>query len=227
MIVPLHLKNVCVPPKRVAEVSVFWRFCPRIEPIDLVRRVAWHEAGHAVAWVLKGGTLLQTTIIPDGDEGGVLWGLTEYDVPGEFSMEEWQRAAFSGMGGAAICELAGTPDIDAIWEDIDSSVDALRVIYSDDNELGNRAIEVWIEVLKFFGTPRVWRTADAFARRLIMTVPSWVFRTIASALTICRLPVLRKRLRQRLVLPARGISMTGCVAMSSISSANRYSQDQR
>ena len=28
-------------------------------------------------------------------------------------------------------------------------------------------VQTWIEVLKFFGTPRVWRTADAFARMLI------------------------------------------------------------
>ena len=166
MIVPSHLKNVWVPPKRIAEVSAFPQFIRDIEPIDLVRKVAWHETGHAVSWALKGGALLQTTIVPDGGEWGVRWGLTEYDVPDEHSNEERQRMAFSGMGGAAICELAGIPDMET-WEDFQSSVDDLRVTYSDPVELCDRAVEVWIEVLKFFGTPRVWRTAEAFAQRLI------------------------------------------------------------
>ena len=219
MIVPSHLKNVWVPPKRIAEVSAFPQFIRDIEPIDLVRKVAWHETGHAVSWALKGGGLLQTTIVPDGGEWGVRWGLTEYDVPDELSNEERQRMAFSGMGGAAICELAGTPDIE-IWEDFQSSVDDLRVIYSDPVELCDRAVEVWIEVLKFFGTPRVWRTTEALPRGLSRTVLSTVFRTIASALTMRPLPVLRKPLRPRLVLPTCGISITGFVPMPLIEIAS-------
>jgi len=167
MLVPSHLKDVCIPPRRIAEVSAFPRFTRYIKPIDLVRGVAWHETGHAVSWALKGSKLLQTTIVPDGGEWGVQWGLTEYDVPDELPIEERQRMAFSGMAGAAICELAGTPDIDAIWEDFQESVDELRPVYRDQIELCDRAVEVWIEVLKFFGRPRVWRTAEAFAQRLI------------------------------------------------------------
>jgi hypothetical protein len=82
MLVPSHLKDICIPPKRIAEVSAFPRFTWYIKPIDLVRGVAWRETGH-VSWALKGSKLLQTTIVPDGGEWGVQWGLTEYDVPDE------------------------------------------------------------------------------------------------------------------------------------------------
>jgi len=71
------------------------------------------------------------------------------------------------MGGPAICELADSPDIDAIGEDFERSIDDLRTAYSDEHELLQEACRTWIGVLEFFGTPRVWRTADAFARRLI------------------------------------------------------------
>ena len=167
MITPVYLENLDVPPERIAEVSAFNRF-HRMERIeDLVRKVAWHEAGHAAAWALNGGTLARATIVPDGNEHGVLWGLVEYDMRDEPSTEERHRKALAGMGGPAICELAGDPDIDAIGEDLAGSVDDLRAIYSDSAELYDQAVQLWIEVLKFFGTPQVWRTADAFARKLI------------------------------------------------------------
>jgi hypothetical protein len=168
MVKPAYLEDVIIPAERIAEVSRFERLhrMQRIE--DLVRKVAWHEAGHAVARALNGGKLAQTTIIPEGDEHGVLWGLVEYDMADDPSPTERCRRAFSGLGAAAICELASTPDIDAIGEDIAAAVDDLRAVYSDQAELCNRAIDVWMQVLRFLGTPRVWRTADAFARELIL-----------------------------------------------------------
>jgi hypothetical protein len=50
---------------------------------------------------------------------------------------------------------------------LSSSVEDLRSIYPDQDKLCDQIIQTWIKVFKFFGTPRVWRTADAFARRLI------------------------------------------------------------
>jgi hypothetical protein len=49
---------------------------------------------------------------------------------------------------------------------IESSAEDLRFIYPQPSKLCDQLVQTWIEVLKFFGTPRVWRTADAFARRL-------------------------------------------------------------
>src|SRR5262245_30883587 len=149
---PAYLENLRVPPARIAVA-------------DLVRKVAWHETGHAVSWALNGGTLAQTTIMPGGDEGGILWGLTTYDIPDEPSTEERRRRALAGMGAAAICELARIPDIEAIGEDLQSSIDDLRTIYSNQVELLQEANRTWIGVLKFFGTSSVWRTAVAFVRR--------------------------------------------------------------
>jgi hypothetical protein len=75
MIVPSHLKIVCIPPQRIAEFSDFNRFHKTRQIDDLIRQVAWHETGHAVAWTLNGGTLEQTTIVPDSPQG--LWGSTK------------------------------------------------------------------------------------------------------------------------------------------------------
>ncbi len=122
--------------------------------------------------------------------------------------------AFSGMAGAAICELAGTRDIDAIWEDFQESVDELRPLYPDQIELCDRAVEVWIEVLKFFGTPRVGGPPRPLPRGSSRTVPSGAFRRTASGRTIRRSRVLRKPLRPRLVLPARGSILTGWMAIA-------------
>jgi hypothetical protein len=114
MIAPAYLENLVMPPERISEVSGFERF-HRMERLeDLVRKVAWHETGHAVAWALNGGTLVQTTIIPDGNENGVLWGSVTYNVPDEPSKEERLRLAFSAMGSQVICSLAGAPELDAI-----------------------------------------------------------------------------------------------------------------
>src|SRR5262245_54039053 len=52
-------------------------------------------------------------------------------------------------------------------EDFESSAEDLRAIYPHPGKLCDKLIHTWIEVLNFFGAPRVSRTADAFARRLI------------------------------------------------------------
>ena len=57
LVVPLHLKNVCIPPQRIAEFSGFNRFHKTRQIDDRIRQVAWHETGHAVAWTLNGGTV--------------------------------------------------------------------------------------------------------------------------------------------------------------------------
>ena len=132
---PAYLETLVVPRARIAEVLTVNRIHRTRQIDDLVRLVAWHEAGHGVAWALNGGTLEQTTIVPDGNEHCVQWGLTTYDVPDEPSTEERLRLAFSGMGGAAICELAGDPDIDGTMEDFQSSVENLRFIYPHPDEL--------------------------------------------------------------------------------------------
>src|SRR5262245_50003102 len=164
---PAFLQNLIAPPARIAELSDFDRShrAQRIE--DVVRQVALHETGHAVAWALSGGTLERTTIVPEGDEGCVQWGLTTYNIPDEPSFQERHRLAFSGMGASALCELAGDPDPFGTMLDFECSAEDLRSIYPHPDKLCDQLIEMWIQVLKFFGTPRVWRTADAFARRLI------------------------------------------------------------
>jgi hypothetical protein len=57
------------------------------------------------------------------------------------------------MGAAAICELAGLLDIDVIGEDLESSIDDLRTIYSDQAKLLQEANRTWTAILRFFGTP--------------------------------------------------------------------------
>src|SRR5262245_66223694 len=112
---PAFLQNLIAPPARIAELSDFDRShrAQRIE--DVVRQVALHETGHAVAWALNGGTLERTTIVPESDEGCVQWGLTTYDVTDEPSVKERRRKALA-------------------------------------------ANRTWTAILRFFGTPRVWRT---------------------------------------------------------------------
>ena len=167
MKMPASLQNLIVPPARIAEVSGFDGFLRTQRIEDEVRQVALHETGHAVAWALNGGTLVQTTMIPVGDEHCVQWGLTTYDVPDDPSMVERHRLAFSGMGASALCELAGDPDPSGTIDDFERSAEDLWSIYPDPDKLCCQLIQMWIQVLKFFGTPRVWRTADTFARRLI------------------------------------------------------------
>jgi ATP-dependent Zn protease len=72
---PVYLQDIIVPPERIAEMSKFREFAKRDTPEDLVIKTAWHETGHAIGWALKGGALKRATIIPDGDEHGVLGGL--------------------------------------------------------------------------------------------------------------------------------------------------------
>ena len=95
---PASLRNLIVPPARIAEFSGFDPFHRKKRIDDFVRQMALHEAGHAVAWALNGGILKQTTIVPGDYEGCLLWGFAEYDLPDESSTEELRRLAFTGMG---------------------------------------------------------------------------------------------------------------------------------
>jgi hypothetical protein len=52
-------------------------------------------------------------------------------------------------------------------EDFESAVESLRPLYPVPDDLCSRLIAMWIEALEFFATPRVWRTAEMVARRLI------------------------------------------------------------
>jgi hypothetical protein len=81
--------------------------------------------------------------------------------------EERQRLAFAGLCAPAICELTGIPDFETM-DDIESAIETLRPLYPASEELCGQLIKTWIEALEFFGTPRVWRTADAFARKLVL-----------------------------------------------------------
>jgi len=63
----------------------------------------------------------------------------------------------------AICELAGIPDVFEAMAEIESAIERLRPLYPVPEEVCGRLIKTWIEWLEFFGTPQVWRTADAFA----------------------------------------------------------------
>jgi hypothetical protein len=162
------LQDVRLPPERIAEVAEFKKLT-RMQPEELIRKVAWHETGHAVGWVLRGGKLKSATIIPDGDKHGVLWGLVRYNISDEYtqSVEGRHLLAFASMCAPAICDLAGSPDPDGTMEDFESAVVSLRPLYPAPDDLCSRLIEIWIESLEFFAAPRVWRTAEMFARRLI------------------------------------------------------------
>ena len=81
--------------------------------------------------------------------------------------EERQRLAFAGLCAPAIIELTSIPDFETI-EDVESAIERLRPLYSTPKELCGHLIKTFIEALEFFGTPRVWRTADAFARKLVL-----------------------------------------------------------
>src|SRR5262245_22051090 len=110
MITPPYLKNLRIPAVRIAEMSAFERFSGTTSAKELVRKVAWHETGHAVPWGLNGGVLVCTTIIPEGDDTGVLWGSTQFVIGDDPSTEERRRKALASLGAPAICELAGMPE---------------------------------------------------------------------------------------------------------------------
>ena len=143
----------------------------------MVIKTAWHETGHAIGWVLKGGALERATIIPNGNDHAVLWGEVDCAIDNEvvWTDEERKRDAFAGLCAPAICELADTPDPFAAMHDIESAVESLRPLYPTPEELYGQLIKTWIEALEFFATPWVWRTADAFAGKLVQQ------GTIASA----------------------------------------------
>jgi hypothetical protein len=169
---PDYLQDVIMPPERIADMAKFKRFTKYYTPEDLVIRSAWHETGHAIGWVLKGGELERATIIPVGDEheGPVLWGVVDYAIGDVVSWtdEERQLHAFTGLCAPAICELAGIEDPDGTMSDIESAIESLRPLYPEPKELCGQLIKTWIEALEFFATPWVWRTADAFARKLVL-----------------------------------------------------------
>src|SRR5262245_10730620 len=169
---PVYFQDMLVPPERIAEMAKFREFAKYDTPENLVIKTAWHETGHAIGWVLKGGELERATIIPDGDEhrGGVLWGVVDFAIGDEVSWtdEERQRDAFAALCAPAICELAGIEELDATMGDFESAVERLRPFYPTKKELCRQLIKTWIETLEFFATPWVWRTADAFARELVL-----------------------------------------------------------
>jgi len=167
---PLYLQDMLVPPERIAEMAKFREFAKYDTPKDLVIKTAWHETGHAIGWVLKGSTLERATIIPIGNDHSVLWGSVHYAIGDEvvWTDEERQRHAFAALCAPTICEFAGIEDPFGTMDDIESAVERLRPLYPAPEELCGQLIKTWIEALEFFGTPRVWRTADAFARKLVL-----------------------------------------------------------
>jgi len=171
---PQYLKDVHVPCNLVKQMTYADRYLPassrarrQINPQREIIKTAWHETGHAVAWALNGGKLASTTIIAEGEEGRVTSGLCTYDVGDDWPKEDRLRSALAAMGAAAICELADDPDPSNTMDDMLAAVDILRPLYKTRAGLRNRLTQTWIKALDFFGTPHVWRTADAFARMLI------------------------------------------------------------
>src|SRR5262245_1516286 len=144
-LMPLRLQDLAVPHERAAAILQFKRFIPRgthrIE--DLVIKIASHETGHAIGWALNGGKLARTTIIPEGNQHGVLWGCTDYDIGDDMSVKERLRHAFAAMGGAALCLLAGTPEYGDEMEDFESAVDDLRMLHANRAQLGRELIRTW------------------------------------------------------------------------------------
>ena len=167
---PVYFQDMLVPPERIAEMAKFREFAKYDTPENLVIKTAWHETGHAIGWVLKGGALKRATIIPNGNDHSVLWREVDYAIDDEvvWTDEEHKRDAFAGLCAPAICELADIPDPFATMHDIESAVESLRPLYPTPEELYGQLIKTWIEALEFFGTPWVWRTADAFARKLVL-----------------------------------------------------------
>jgi hypothetical protein len=167
---PAYLQDMLVPPEHITEMAKFREFAKYDTPEDLVIKTAWHETGHAIGWVLKGGALKRATIIPNGNDHSVLWGEVDYAIDNKvvWTDEERQRDAFAGLCAPAICELADIPDPFATMYDIESAVESLRPVYPTSEELCGQLIKTWIEALEFFATPWVWRTADAFARKLVL-----------------------------------------------------------
>lgn len=89
MRMPAYLEGPVVPRARIAELSVSIDFTGRSR--SMIQCAKWHCAKQV-------GTLEQTIIIPEGDEGYVQWGLTTYDVPDEPSTESgvaWRFAAWA------------------------------------------------------------------------------------------------------------------------------------
>jgi len=117
---PVYLQDMLVPPERIAEMAKFRDFAKYDTPEKVVIKTAWHETGHAIVWVLKGGALERATIIPNGNDHGVLWGSVHYEMDDEavWTDEERQRNAFGGLCGPAICELAGIEDPSGTMNDI-------------------------------------------------------------------------------------------------------------
>jgi hypothetical protein len=166
---PVYLQDIIVPPERIAEMVKFKEFAKHDTPEDLVIKTAWHETGHAIGWALRGGALERATIIPNGGDHWVLWGRVVYAIDDEVAWtdEERQRDAFAALCGPAIFELTGVSDFDTL-DDFASAIERLRPLYPAPEELRGQLMKTWIEALEFFGTPWVWRTADAFARKLVL-----------------------------------------------------------
>src|SRR5215813_13218971 len=165
---PGYLQDIIVSPERIADMAKFKEFAKYDTPKDLGIKTALHETAHAIGWVLKGGALKRATITPNGGDHWVLWGEVNYAIDDEvlWTDEERQRLAFAGLCAPAIIELTGIPDFDTM-DDFESAVERLRPLYPTPEELRGQFMKTWIEALELFGTPRVWRTADAFARKLV------------------------------------------------------------
>src|SRR5262245_29037158 len=151
---PVYFQDMLVPPERIAEMAKFREFAKYDAPEDLVIKTAWHETGHAIGWVLKGGALKRATIIPNGNDHGVLWGEVHYEMDDEvvWTDEHRQRDAFARMCAPAIFELTGVPDFETM-NDFESAIESLRPLYPAPEELCGQLINTWIEALEFFGTP--------------------------------------------------------------------------
>jgi len=171
---PQYLQGVRVPSNLITQMTKANRYlrtgsrarAPTNPRSDLIK-VAWHETGHAVAWALNGGKLARTTIIAEGQKGVVISGLCTYDVGNDWPKKDRLRSALAAMGAAAICELADDPDPFGTMGDFEAAAAILRPLYKTRAGRRDRLVRTWIEVLDFFGTPHVWRTANAFARVLI------------------------------------------------------------
>jgi hypothetical protein len=128
---PVYLQDMLVPEERIAEMAKFREFAKNDTPEDLVIKTAWHETAHAIGWVLSGGALERATIIPNGNDHGVLWGSVHYEIDDEvvWTDEERQCSAFASLCAPAICELAGTPEPFETMNDIESAIEHLRLLY--------------------------------------------------------------------------------------------------
>jgi hypothetical protein len=132
----------------------------------LLFKNATRRSGSAIAWVHRGGQLERATIVPVRSELGTSWGQCCYSHKREPAFIHRQRTTFAAIGASAIRDLGGFLDPEAT-QDIEAAARALRPLFESKTELHRALTRLRIQVLKFYATPQVWRTADAFAKLLL------------------------------------------------------------